>query len=485
MMQKLGTALYHNWIKQILLVSAVGALVFLTYLCLTFLNRIPPLSSPLENRIALVLFLYLIPIALAWLSNRIIAVSVLLPSAAAIAVLAASVTQIFSFLIVIVAYVLLCLFLFILDQRKDARVIDAHLAVEKSVNEKNDLELAYKEKGTSISVFFEKYTSYYNLRNLATDFSATLSLKELCTMIVARAIELIQKGGQCLLLLSEPETGNLCLMASKNSAKEKSVKLKGGDLFDFWVLRNRQSLIVQDTHKDFRFDLKKTSALTLVRSLIAAPIVHEGKTVGALRVQRSQPSAFTTDDLRILDAITTLGSSAVSNSILFQKTEELAIRDSLTGLYVQRYFKERLAQEHRRSLITNAPLALLMCDLDRFKSYNDRHGHGIGDLILTRTAAVLKENVTTGIVSRYGGEEFAVLLPQATMNDAREAAESLRRHLIKMNLTVRREIIPITISIGVACLPDDTLDSEELIRVADKRLYRAKREGRDRVCCDG
>ena len=284
------------------------------------------------------------------------------------------------------------------------------------------------------------------------------------------------------MFLSDTDTGHLSLCTSKGFSGEVKTKAKGGELFDHWILRNRQSLMIADTHKDFRFDIKKISEIQDVRSLIASPLIHEGKIIGTLRVNSSEPGAFNTDELRLLDAIATLGSSAISNAILFQKTEELAIRDSLTGIYVRRYFLERLEEEHKRSLLTNAPLTLLMCDLDYFKQCNDRYGHGVGDLILTRTAELFLHEVKHGLVGRYGGEEFVVLLPNMNILEGRALAEFLRASIEKMGVVVRRETIPVTISIGVASIPDDTLDPEELIRISDIRLYEAKKKGRNRIC---
>jgi two-component system, cell cycle response regulator len=300
---------------------------------------------------------------------------------------------------------------------------------------------------------------------------------------VAKAVELISKGHNCLLYLAEGQTANLSLIASKSMDEELKIKAKSGDLFDFWVLRNRQSLIVSDTQRDFRFDLQRTQTADHIRSVIASPLVHEGKTIGTLRLNTSQPNAFSTDDLRLLDAIAALASAALSNSILYQRTEELAIRDSLTGLFVYRYFLERFTEEHKRSLLTQAPLTLLMCDLDYFKQTNDRYGHGVGDYVLVKTAALLSEKAGEGaIVARYGGEEFSILLPKMNAQEGRVVAESIREAVAGAKLLVRRETIPMTISIGIASVPADTLDSEELIRMADKKLYEAKQKGRNRVC---
>ena len=481
-MKQLAISLFQSWTKQLLLIGAFVILATLGYLCLLVLNSVSLAHTRLELLLASILFAFLISTIMSWFGSRIFCLAFFGPAACAFSVLVSWAVGDPSYLLFVIAQALLCILLFFLDQRKNAEIIIRNVEIEKVTNEKNDMELAFKNEGISISMLFEKYTSYYNLRNLATEFSTTLSLKELSQMVVSKIMELFPRGQWCLLFLAEPQSGALSLVASKGVEPEAKRKVKSGDLFDFWVLRNRQSLIVTDTQKDFRFDLQKATDREDLRSVLASPLIHEGKTVGTLRVISAKPSAFNTDDLRLLDAIATLASSAVSNAILFQKTEELAIRDSLTGLYVQRYFLERLSEEHRRSLLANTPLTLLMCDLDHFKNCNDRYGHGIGDYVLTKTSEIIRQQAHEGIVARYGGEEFAVLLPKITPQEGRKIAESIRSGLANTNLTVRREFIPITISIGIASIPKDTLDSEEVIRIADNRLYQAKAGGRNRVC---
>lgn len=482
-MTKLIIPLYKAWTKWLLLATAVFTLFGFGYFLLSVLNGDINSTAPhREPLLSLILFSFFISTILAWFGARIVSIAFFGPVAIVFSILASWVTQSPAYLLFAMAQIILSFLLFYLDQRKDAEIVAHSIEIEGAVNEKNDIELAFKEEGGSISVFFEKHASYYNLRNLAIDFSITLSLKELGQLIALKTLGLIVQGSRCLLFLAEPDTGRLSLVAAKGVEEEAKRKAKEGDLLDFWVLRNRQSLIVTDTQRDFRFDLEKTLALEDTRSVIASPLIHERKVIGTLRINSPKPDVFTTDDLRLLDAISTLASSAISNSILFQKTEQLAIRDSLTGLYVQRYFLERLAEEHRRSLLTKSPLTLLMCDLDRFKDCNDRYGHGIGDYVLTKISEVMLQKASDGIVSRYGGEEFAVLLPQLEFKKGRMLADSIRTAVMEMNLAIRREVIPVTISIGVASIPVDTLDFEELIRIADTRLYEAKKNGRNQVC---
>ncbi len=255
-----------------------------------------------------------------------------------------------------------------------------------------------------------------------------------------------------------------------------------GDTFDYWVIKNRRRLIVNDTQQDFRFDVLETAKLQGLRSLIAAPVLNEGRVMGTLRINSSTTKTFTNDHLRLLDTIAVLASSALSNAMLYEETERLAIKDSLTGLYVRRYFYDRLKEEHRRALLTNRPLSILMCDLDHFKACNDHYGHGAGDLILIRCSEILAGAAENAIVCRYGGEEIALLLPELSKEEAVALGKKICAQIEQEPFIIRREKIKITASIGVSSMPGDTLDLETLVQKADQALYQAKHRGRNRVC---
>ena len=124
----------------------------------------------------------------------------------------------------------------------------------------------------------------------------------------------------------------------------------------------------------------------------------------------------------------------------------------------------------------------MMCDVDHFKDCNDRFGHGIGDQMLIHVTRILSNAVEHGIVARYGGEEFVILLPENSKQEAHALGNKIREMVEKTPFVIRRETLWMTLSIGVASLPDDALDLESLIQKADQALYRAKREGRNKVC---
>jgi diguanylate cyclase (GGDEF)-like protein len=367
------------------------------------------------------------------------------------------------------------------EKTNEGELVIDEVEREKNENEKNQLDLALKKAADDVDSSFTKYSNYFSLREAAEHLATTLDLDQVAKQVIKEMRSFVPKGDAYLLYLAALEAMSLSLIASSTAREEERIKAKRGDVFDRWVVKNQQPLLVSDTQKDVRFDIHDLDR-TQTRCVMIAPLVYEGRVVGICRIDSSQPNAFDTSDLRMFDAVSVLASSAIANALLYQKTEELAIRDSLTGLFVQRYFRERLKEEHGRALLYKTPLSLLMCDLDHFKTYNDTFGHGAGDLMLVRVAHVIQEEVgEDGIVARYGGEEFAVLLPHFSKDEARELAERIRVRLEKEEVEVRREPTRITISIGVSTLPDETLDREDLIRRADQSLYSAKKTGRNRV----
>jgi diguanylate cyclase (GGDEF)-like protein len=168
-----------------------------------------------------------------------------------------------------------------------------------------------------------------------------------------------------------------------------------------------------------------------------------------------------------------------------RRLHEFSLRDGLTGVHNRRYLDETLAHAVAQARERKAPIALLMIDIDHFKRINDTHGHLAGDDCLRTVADVLRRHVREGddFVARYGGEEFVVLLPGATREDAARRADILRSEVAALRIDGHDETISLTISLGLAAMAGSDLHSgaDKLIRAADAALYRAKREGRNRL----
>jgi diguanylate cyclase (GGDEF)-like protein len=177
----------------------------------------------------------------------------------------------------------------------------------------------------------------------------------------------------------------------------------------------------------------------------------------------------------------------VENSRLFERVQNLAIRDSLTGLFNHRHTMELLGREVERSVRYPGGVSALMLDIDHFKKVNDEHGHLAGDAVLREVARLLRGALrTVDSVGRYGGEEFLVLLPQTPPDEARRTGERIRQQIGDHVFRVGTRELRVTVSVGVATWESGGAQSAEgLIREADQALYRAKEAGRNRVAGGG
>jgi diguanylate cyclase (GGDEF)-like protein len=162
--------------------------------------------------------------------------------------------------------------------------------------------------------------------------------------------------------------------------------------------------------------------------------------------------------------------------------EKLSVTDGLTGIHNHRFFQDRLREEFRRAQRYDDPLALVLIDLDHFKAINDSHGHQVGDLVLREVATSLKRSVReTDILARYGGEEFAVLLPKTHLAGSITVAERIWKDLGALRCGPQGDL-RVTASLGVSGYPGrSVISADRLVRTADEALYRAKREGRNKI----
>ncbi len=168
-----------------------------------------------------------------------------------------------------------------------------------------------------------------------------------------------------------------------------------------------------------------------------------------------------------------------------RKLKEMAVRDGMTGLFNKKSFLESIAIMVKRCVRYDRPMSVLMIDIDRFKRVNDQYGHQVGDEVLKEVASVVQQVVReTDFASRYGGEEFAVLLDEAGPNEAKVIAERMRATIDRTQFTAGKDRLHVTVSVGATTLEpgDKTMTSEALIKCADRALYQAKRQGRNRAC---
>ncbi|MFH1198902.1 MAG: sensor domain-containing diguanylate cyclase [Candidatus Omnitrophota bacterium] len=360
--------------------------------------------------------------------------------------------------------------------------------IEDLKEEVNVLLDENKHEEASKGAWLDKVKRYDSLKNIIEDINKNMDLSYAAETLVSVASSSVARNrGSCVLYLMDNQNKlALSLYKTKKEEKDLVVKAKEGDIFDLWVLRHASSLFIEDIKKDFRFDAEKLKIQDErpIGSLISVPLVVENKFLGILRLDCPQVNFYSQGDLRLLMAISDLGAVALENALLFKKTQDLAIHDELTGLYTKGYFSQRLMEECRVAITRHGGLSLLMVDIDYFKNYNDKFGHTAGDIVLKvlsdKAADFLKD--FNPILSRFGGEEFCVILPGMDKLKSYEIASLLRQDLEKTKISLRRSQTNITVSVGVAYFPDDAIDAEELIRKADKAMYSAKEKGRNQVC---
>jgi len=239
-----------------------------------------------------------------------------------------------------------------------------------------------------------------------------------------------------------------------------------------------QALIVPDTHAVDYWKIRDNQ----LRSYLGAPIQVKGKTVGFLNLDHDQVGFYTIEHAERLQAFANLAAIALENARLFDKVNELATLDGLTGINNRRHFFILSAVEVQRAHRYRKSLSLLLIDIDRFKSVNDTFGHQVGDVTLQKVAEILRTTVRDiDISGRYGGDEFCLLMPETDNPDALNAAERLLNMIRKLEISTNQGIQHITASIGVSTLSEHHSSFDELLQQADQALYSAKQKGRNRI----
>ena len=237
---------------------------------------------------------------------------------------------------------------------------------------------------------------------------------------------------------------------------------------------------VSTLYRDVKEPLKSILDTIQIKSFLGVPLVAAGNVIGCISIhQCDRGRAFTKNEIEFVSRVASEASVAVLNADLFTKVQYQAQRDSLTQLYNHAYFETALHHEVERAKRTGSDLSVIMIDLDYLKPINDKFGHGAGDEAITLVAGKLQQCLRQmDIVSRYGGDEFAALLPETSLESATAIA---KRILDTLNRTIHSKWGALSASIGVAGTPHEERNKEKIMKAADDAMYLSKKEGRNRV----
>jgi len=280
------------------------------------------------------------------------------------------------------------------------------------------------------------------------------------------------------------ESGAICILNESQNFLEAQVAWGGNPVLSgktfgpdaCWALRRGKPHRTQQGDASVRCEHSSESK----SAMLCLPLLAHGQVVGTLHVAENGDAEQV--ERRAMVVGEQVG-MALSNLRLRESLRNQSIRDALTGLYNRRYTDETLEREIQRGARESTTIGVLVMDVDFFKKFNDSFGHQAGDRVLSAIGSLLRKKTRgADVASRMGGEELALVLPGASREDAAKRAEEIREAVAQMDVTYDgRNIGPVTLSIGVAVFPQHGNTADDVVRVADAALYRAKREGRNRV----
>jgi diguanylate cyclase (GGDEF)-like protein len=242
------------------------------------------------------------------------------------------------------------------------------------------------------------------------------------------------------------------------------------------ALATRQPVLCNDVSKTVHY----IKGYEETQSELCIPLLSFGQIVGVLCLESDKLNAFDSVDVRPLESVADICANAIQNAHYFERVRHMAYVDGLTGIFNRRYFEIRVLEEIERAKRYSGSVSLVMMDIDHFKRLNDEFGHLMGDDVLRQISTLFSQNLRkVDVGCRYGGEEFAIIVPETTGEDAYYVAEKLRK-VIETSVFpgVPR---PVTISAGVASYPANATNRDELLKAADEALYAAKQSGRNTV----
>ena len=321
--------------------------------------------------------------------------------------------------------------------------------------------------------------------DVAKALTSSLNLNSVLQTIMDKVAEYFKPDTWSLLMVDEEKYELFFAIAVGDAAEMlKTVRLRIGEGIAGWVAQKGEPMIVPDVSSDARFTRRVDDLTNLqTQSIICLPLIARHRVLGVIQLINVGPEAFGEAELFFLRSLCDFAAIAIDNARSVERIQELTVTDDCTGLFNARHLYKTLDSEVYRSARFGYEFSVIFLDLDRFKQVNDTNGHLVGSKLLREVGQLIKQHLRLiDYAFRYGGDEFVILLPQTTKEQAtiacRRILEVMRAHrFLKeegLNLALRA-------SFGLATYPSDASSAHELIRQADEMMYLVKGSTRDNI----
>jgi diguanylate cyclase (GGDEF)-like protein/PAS domain S-box-containing protein len=340
-----------------------------------------------------------------------------------------------------------------------------------------------RELSAMVGKLEDKNTLSKTVSELREYLSASSSVSEIGPVITRYLKKLFPQSDGALFLISPSKTDLETIAIWGNYSDNIDENVMSPD--DCWGLRRGINYIVADSKSEVPCNHIKDPENGVLYACF--PLIAKNEIIGLLHIRCRSHSTYDAEKKvyfkETAEALTALLSLAISNLRLNEKLSMLSIKDALTGLFNRRYIEETFIRESVRAKRNKSSIGIIMADIDHFKKFNDIHGHAAGDAVLKQISKFLSSSIRgCDIVCRYGGEEFVLMLPDADLCNTFLRAQNLVEKAKNMQFDFNGITLgPVTLSMGVSAYPEKGEKLEELLRVADIALYKAKQEGRDRA----